>query len=176
MARVEVDYRDYFKPIAEALRAEGLLLVSVGKDGKPNAMTIGWGTLGPVWGRPMFAALVRPSRHTYGLIEESGDFTVNLMPKSLASALDYCGSRSGREVDKLAELGLRTVSSRSVRSPGLEQAALTLECRVVQKTDLVPEWLDPEIQRSAYSKGDHHRVYFGQILATYADPELLRSS
>jgi len=172
MAKIEVDYRDYFRLIAEALRGGGMLLVSVDRAGRPNAMTIGWAALGPVWGRPAFMAMVRPSRYTYGLIEESGDFTVNLLPKELARVLDFCGSRSGRDVDKFAAQGLTPVPGRKVKSPTVEQAIFSLECVVRGKADLSPEMLDPAIDRSAYPRGDYHRLYFGEILAAYAEPAL----
>jgi len=173
MPKIEVDYRDYFRAVAEALRGAGMLLVSVDRAGRPNAMTIGWAALGPVWGRPAFMAMVRPSRYTYGLIEESGDFTVNLLPKELARVLDFCGSRSGRNVDKFAAQGLTPVPGRKTKSPTVEQAVLSLECRVVGKCDLTSEGLDPDVDRSSYPRGDYHRLYFGEILAVYADPELV---
>lgn len=173
MPKIEVDYRDCFRPIVDALRSGGLLLVSADRQGRPNAMTIGWGTVGTIWSRPIFVALVRPSRHTHGLVEESGDFTVNLLPREMAPVLDFCGTRSGRDCDKFGAQGLAAVPGRKVKSPTVEQAILSFECRVVQKTDVVPQWLDPEIKRSAYPRGDYHRIYFGEILATYADPELL---
>jgi len=65
---------------------EGLLLATTGTDGKPNVMTIGWGTIGSIWFRPMFVVLVRPSRHTYSRMEQVSDFTVNVLPRELAAA------------------------------------------------------------------------------------------
>jgi len=70
--KVDFRYDECLKETLEVMGGRGLLLVSVDKDGKPNAMTIGWGTIGIIWGKPIFAVLVRPSRYTYGLIEETG--------------------------------------------------------------------------------------------------------
>jgi flavin reductase (DIM6/NTAB) family NADH-FMN oxidoreductase RutF len=173
MARIEVDYRDYFKPIAESLRHGGLLLVTQGARSKPNPITIGWASLGPMWGRPVFTAMIRHSRYSFELLEEGGDFTVNLMPGGMSAALGFCGSKSGRDVDKLAKVGLTPVASSHVASPGIEEAALILECVVVEKVDMAPETLSRAILASAYADGDFHRFYFGEILGAYADDALI---
>ena len=84
MAKVTIRYADYFAQTIQRMREDGLLLVTSGADGKPNVMTIGWGTIGAIWGRPVFLVLVRPSRHTYSRLEEVGEFTVNVPPRELA--------------------------------------------------------------------------------------------
>lgn len=173
MPKVDLDYRDYFRPIAEALRAEGMLLIAVGADGRPNAMTIGWAGVGPIWGRPLFMAMVRPSRYTYGLIEQSGDFTVHILPAGMEKVASYCGHNSGRDHDKFAAQGLKVVPSRKVKSPSIAEAVLTLECRVLDKTDLNAETLDPAIHKRHYAEGNYHRLYFGEIVAAYGEPERL---
>ncbi len=170
MHRIAIDYRDYFRPIVEALRDGGILLVSTDSQGRPNPMTIGWATLGTAWGRELFVAMIRPSRYTYQLVEECGDFTVNVLPKSLAAVLSYCGTQSGREVDKFATQRLTAVPGKLVKSPTIGEAVLSLECRVVHKCDMAPQWLDPAIDRRSYPNADYHRFYFGEILAGYADP------
>lgn len=173
MPRIEVDYRDYFRPLANGLQSGGLLLVSNDADGKPNPITIGWATLGPIWGRGVFVAMIRPSRYTFGLIERTGDFTVNLLPKGMARALGICGTRSGRDTDKFAAAGLTPAPSQHVLSASIAEAVLTLECVVVEKSDMAPEWLSKAITASSYADGDFHRFYFGEILATYADDSLI---
>ena len=86
MAKVIVLYTDYFAQTIERMDEEGLLLVTTGTDGKPNVMTIGWGTIGSIWARPIFIVLVRHSRHTYSFMEQVSDFTVNVLPRELAAA------------------------------------------------------------------------------------------
>jgi flavin reductase (DIM6/NTAB) family NADH-FMN oxidoreductase RutF len=173
MARIEVDYRDYFKPIAESLQKGGLLLVAQGAQSRPNPITIGWASLGPMWGRPVFTAMIRHSRYSFELLEQSGDFTVNLMPRGMSAALGFCGSKSGRDVDKMGKLGLTPATSNHVTSPGIDEAALILECVVIEKADMVPETLSRAILASAYADGDFHRFYFGEILGAYADDALI---
>ncbi len=171
MGKVDISYTDYFPEMARWLSTDGILLVAQGKDGKPNAMTIGWGTVGWIWGKPMFVVLVRPSRHTYGLIEEAGDFTVNVAPRALREALEFCGTISGRDHDKFREQGLTPVASRKISSPIIQQCVIHYECKVVQKTDVNAVAFLPEITETYYPKDDFHRIYFGEIVAAYADPD-----
>ena len=171
MPKVTIRYTDYFAETMEHLRQDGLLLVTSGADGKPNVMTIGWGTLGVMWGRPVFLVLVRPSRHSYSLLEEVGEFTVNVPPLELTAAASLCGAVSGRDHDKFQEARLTPVPSREVRPPIIEECAVHYECRVVHKNDVAPGTLLPAILDDAYVQGDLHRVHYGEIVAAYADQD-----
>jgi len=131
-------------------------------------MTIGWATLGIIWRRPICAVLVRPSRYTYGCMEATGDFTVNVPTEELANEVALCGSKSGRDLDKFAECGFTATESSHVKSPGIAECVITYECSVVQKNDVVPEHFIPDIDDSFYASGDYHRVYFGEIKAAWA--------
>jgi len=173
MPKTEIRYDEHFQKVMNALTGRGLLLACSDQDGKPNAMTIGWGSIGSVWGRPMWIVLVRPSRYTYGLIEQAGDFTVNVPGPDLEKACAHCGSVSGRDHDKFAEMGLTAVPGKQVRSPTIEQCIIAYECRVVHKNDIQPGELVQEIVTGAYPSGDFHRVYWGQIVAAYADLDRL---
>ncbi|HID95681.1 MAG TPA: flavin reductase family protein [Candidatus Latescibacteria bacterium] len=171
MSKVEVGYTDYLKETLDGLE-DGLLLTSVDKKGEPNVMTIGWGSIGRIWGKPMFVVLVRPSRFTYGLIEETGEFTVNVPPKELAEAVAFCGSVSGRDHDKFKEKGLTPLPGRLVKSPLIEECVLHYECKVVHKNDVIPGELAPDIIPEFYPKDDYHRVYFGEIISVYASRDI----
>jgi flavin reductase (DIM6/NTAB) family NADH-FMN oxidoreductase RutF len=171
MPKVDVDVRDYYRQLSDGLQSGGLLLASRDSSGRANCMTIGWATMGPIWGRPVFMVMIRPSRYTYELVETLGDFTVNLMPRSFAGALSFCGTYSGRQRDKFSEQGLTAVPGRRVTAPAIEQALLSVECRVVDKTDLNPATLDASIKASSYARGDFHRLYFGEVAAAYADSD-----
>ena len=167
--KVDIEYADRFKETMEAMDGDGVLLVSLDANGRPNGLTIGWGTIGTIWGKPIFVALVRPSRNTYGLVERTGDFTVNVMPKDMAEVLSFWGTVSGRDHDKFGEQGLQAIPSRVVKSPIVGQGTIHYECRVVYKNDLDISTLEADILRSAYPRGDYHRLYFGEIVACYAD-------
>lgn len=165
--KTDLDYREAFLPTMEALLRDGALLVSRDSSGKPGGMTFSWGNIGHIWGRPIFTVLVRPSRHSYGLLEATGDFTVNVLARNMGPALDFWGKHSGREVDKWAATGLRPVASRRVASPIVEQGILHFECRIVHKHDLSPSEMAREIGPAYYASGDYHRVYHGEIVECY---------
>jgi flavin reductase (DIM6/NTAB) family NADH-FMN oxidoreductase RutF len=174
MTKVTIRYTDYFTQTIQRMREDGLLLVTSGADGKPNIMTIGWGTLGAIWGRPVFLVLVRPSRHTYSRLEEVGEFTVNVPPRELATGVNLCGTVSGREHDKFQEARLTPVASRQVRPPIIEECVVHYECRILHRNDVAPDALVQAILDDAYAQGDFHRVYFGEIVAAYANQDAVQ--
>ncbi|MFQ5808058.1 MAG: flavin reductase family protein [Armatimonadota bacterium] len=171
MAKVDIAYTDYLNEMLTLLGSPGLLLASVDAAGKPNTMTIGWGTLGIVWGKPIYCVLVRPSRFSFGLIEETKDFTVNVPYPEMSEIVAYCGTVSGRDHDKFAEKGLTATPGRTVKSPAIEECAVHYECKVVHKNNVLPAELAPAIGDRAYPQGDFHTIYFGEILAAYADED-----
>jgi len=171
MTKVEVRYTDYFAQTIQRMREDGLLLVTMGADGKPNVMTIGWGTMGSIWARPVFIVLVRPSRHTHNRLEQVGDFTVNVPPRELAAAASHCGTVSGRDHDKFQEMHLTPIPSREVRPPIVKECVVHYECRTLHRNDLVPEALAQAVRDEYYASGDFHRLYFGEIVAAYADED-----
>ena len=170
MAKVEASYTDYLKETNKMLRHGGLLLASADAQGNPNAMTIGAGTVGIIW-KPIFVVLVRPSRYTYDLIEITNDFTVNVPTRELADEVLYFGTVSGRDQDKFKAKGFTATPGKKVKSPIIEECVIHYECRVAHKNDVIPDELSEEIRYGAYRQGDFHRVYFGEILAVYADAD-----
>lgn len=171
MAKQDIHYTAYLAYALDVLSHGGALLVAADKTGRANAMTIGWGTVGWIWGKPIFCALVRPSRFTHGLLETNPEFTVNIPPRELSAAVAFCGKASGRDHDKFAECNLTAVASRHVSPPVIAECLMHYECRVVEKNEVLPTTLAAEIDRSAYKSGDYHTVYYGEILAVYADTE-----
>ena len=171
MSKIEVEYTDYLKETCDKLHQPGALLASLDKNGRPNTMTIGWGTVGVVWGKPTFVVLVRPSRYTYGCIEATGDFTVNLPARDMTKIVAACGTQSGRDHDKFAEQGLTAVPGLQVKSPVIEECPVCYECKVVGRNDLLASGLEPWVERDYYPKGDLHRVYYGEIQIVRADPD-----
>jgi flavin reductase (DIM6/NTAB) family NADH-FMN oxidoreductase RutF len=171
-AKIQVHYDAFLKETVEPMTSMGLLLVTQGREGLPNAMTIGWGVVGIIWSMPVFAVLVRPSRYSYKLLEENGDFTVNVMPAAMKDAVALCGAVSGRSHDKFAEAKLTALAGLQSNVPIIEESLLAYECRTVMKNDVNPETLDRAIRDAAYSSGDFHRIYFGKILCVRADSRL----
>ena len=104
-------------------------------SGRPNILTVAWaGTV--CTNPPMLSTSVRPERYSYHMIEAAGEFVVNLTTESLVRATDYCGVRSGRDVDKFKEMHLTPLASREVSVPGIAESPVNIECRVRQITPL----------------------------------------
>jgi flavin reductase (DIM6/NTAB) family NADH-FMN oxidoreductase RutF len=165
MAKKIVEFKDYVGEVLKAFDEDRVLLVSQGHQGIPNVMAIGWGTMGIIWQRPIFIVSVRPSRYTHKLIEETEEFTVNIVPPQLKEVVQYCGAFSGRDHNKFKEKELTAILSTKVNTPIIKECILHFECQVVYKNDLIPSELKKSITHLLYSKGDFHRLYFGEILA-----------
>lgn len=177
MPKKPVPYATYLDETLTLLADPGLLLVSQGRRETPNAMAIGWGTVGIIWGKRMFTVLVRPSRYTFRQLAESDSFTVNLPSPALYDAVDFCGTYSGRDHDKFAECNMTAEPSVTVPTPGIAESPVIYECRIVHTNDVINASLDPQIVASAYPRGNFHRIYYGGILAVRAAEnarELLR--
>ena len=150
------------------------ILVTAKADGPANPMTIGWGTLGVEWSKPIFTVFVRQSRHTKALLDQNGEFTINvpLEGADVKTNLGVCGSKSGRDMDKVAELGLHLEEPEVISVPGIKELPITLECRVIYKQDQDLSALEAG-SRSHYYKpgtsddGNYHTAYYGEVLAAY---------
>lgn len=171
-----IDPLEYAGTVAKALDPGVLLTTCAG--GKANTMTIGWGTLGVEWGRPVFIAFVRRHRFTHELLEESGEFTVNVPVGPFdKKILGLCGTVSGRNADKFALAGLTAVPGRVVGVPAIAQLPLTLECRVIYRQDQDPAAMPPAIREKYHPQDvepdfhgrnrDFHTAYYGEIVSAY---------
>lgn len=152
-------------PRAMAQIQKGALLTVASGDVR-NVMTIGWATIGFCWRKPILMVAVRNSRHTFPLMETAADFTVSVPTEDLKEALAFCGTRSGRDVDKFQALGLKIRESRRVQSPVIDTPAIHFECRIVFKAPMDPRHLDDDLA-GLYPAKDYHTLYFGEILACY---------
>lgn len=169
--RVRVDPFEYVDDVNHLLRHGGLLLVTQGAEGNPNAMTIGWGLVGTMWRRPVFVVAVRVSRHTHRLLEESNRFTVTLPSKEMGEVLEVCGSTSGRDVDKMRELGLTVGRGFEVDAPYIEACPVHYECTVVYKDPLQPDTLAAPIESEVYPAGNRHVLYYGAVKGAFASAD-----
>ena len=108
------------------------VMVSCQREGEPpNIITVAWA--GTICSSPaMLSISIRPERHSYGIIKETGEFAVNLVTKDLVRAADYCGVKSGRDVDKFAQMKLTPCSLEHIKVPGIEESPVNLACRVVE--------------------------------------------
>lgn len=162
----EVKFSELSKELLVQLQKGAFLTVKQGD--RVNTMTIAWGSLGYIWNKPIFTSLVRYSRYTYGLIDNAADFTVSFPLKGqLKKELAVCGSKSGRDIDKIKECKLSLKKSDIVKSPSIDGCDLYLECRIVYKQGMDKNLLDDNIKNAVYSDNDYHVMYFGEIVKAY---------
>lgn len=174
--RKNVNVFDYAGTICEAMK-KGILLTTKHED-CVNTMTIGWGMLGIEWGKPIFIALVRESRFTKEYLDATGEFTVNIPVSDCDSKiLRVCGTKSGREVDKIQMLNLDLVESEVVSVPGIRQLPLTLECKVLYRQTQDPNQIPAfameryypkvDIKLSSGEERDIHTAYYAEVVNAY---------
>ena len=138
-------------------------LITAGTIDNFNTMTAGWGGMGVLWNKNVCFVYIRPSRYTYKFMEKSETFTLNFFDEKHKKTLSYCGSHSGREVDKVKETGIipEVTSSGSVF---FQEARLIIECRKIYYQDIDPDaFLDASIEKN-YTGKDYHRLYVGEVI------------
>lgn len=121
------------------------------RDGRPNIITLAWvGTV--CTNPPMVSISVRPERYSYPILKETGEFVINLTTKELAFATDYCGVKSGRDVDKFKEMGLTPIPASEVKAPMIKESPVNIECKVRQILPL-----------------GSHDMFLADVVAVHAD-------
>ena len=142
-----------------------LITAEDAKQQRANAMTASWGGLGVLWNKNICVCFVRPQRHTCALLEEGDRYSIAFLGEEYRDALRLCGSKSGRDVDKLREAGLTSVTYDGV--PVLLQAETVFICRKLYVDDLKKaNFLDPSLL-ATYAAEDYHRVYVCEIEKVY---------
>jgi len=138
-----------------ALRPVPVVLVSCGHGEQANIITIAW--TGILCSNPPQVGIgVQPSRHSHGLIRETGEFVVNIPSEGLLDEVEYCGFVSGRDVDKFAARGMTPIPGSAVRTPIIAECAISLECRLVHTLPL-----------------GSHDLFVGEVMAVQLSEEVL---
>lgn len=128
------------------------------KEGNSNIITVAW--TGTVCTNPPMAYIsVRPERHSYKMIRETGEFVINLTTKDLAFATDFCGVRSGKDVDKFFEMKLTKESASVVSAPMIGESPVNIECRVTEVKEL----------------GSHH-MFLADVVAVHVDDKYMNEN
>ena len=135
-----------------------VLVSCVGKDGKPNVITLAW-TMPTSIEPPLLAISVSPKRHSHRLIEDAQEFTVNIPTLDILQAVYACGSLTGRSFDKFKKAGLTPIPGKKVKAPAIRECVAHIECVVNEK----------------FSTGDH-TVFVGKIVSAYADVGMFTES
>lgn len=176
MKKREINVLEHATEIMTALQ-NGVLLTTKAED-KVNSMTISWGSLCIEWGKPAFITFVRESRFTKELLEKNPEFTVNIpVGASDKKVLGLCGTKSGRDIDKIEALNLTLETPNLISVPAIREFPMTLECKVVykQKQDLsaLPkgylEQFYPENADNSFNGAnrDCHIAFYGEIVSAY---------
>ncbi len=161
------NYGEFSQKTLEQLSDKGVFL-TVKKGDKVNAMTIGWGSLSQYWGQEIFIAPIRHSRYTFELLKDNDEFTISVpLNGQLDDALKICGSKSGRDGNKLELASLTLKASKEIETPVIDGCDIYYECKILSYTDLKKEALDKETQEKWYANNDMHRLYFAKIVAAY---------
>ena len=146
------------------------MLVTAGNKEKFNTMTASWGGIGWLWNRPVAYVFIRPERYTHDFIERESRLTLSFYKEDCRSILQFCGTKSGRDVDKVKETGLKPVTLES-GAMTFEQARLTLDCRKLFKSPMTAaNFIDKSILEKWYGPqpgGSLHDVYVVEIEGVY---------
>lgn len=125
------------------------------QDGKPNIITVAWaGTV--CTNPPMVSISVRPERYSYQILKETGEFVLNLTTKDLVFATDYCGVKSGKDINKFKEMNLTAVPGTEVNAPLIGESPVNIECRVREIKPL-----------------GSHDMFIADVLAVHADEQYM---
>ena len=167
-----MDFNEKLNLSMEYLHKQGAFLTAK-VDDKVNTMTISWGSVGFMWGKPVFMALIRPQRYTNEFIEKSNSFTVRIpFSSDLKQALGVCGSKSGRNVDKENEAKINFISGKNEMFAIVDKCDVYYECKVLYSNKLKTEELPNDIKDSFYSAGDTHILYFAEIVNCYKGKDI----
>ncbi len=147
---------------------KGVFITVRDRRGETNTMTIAWGHIGVIWGRPTFIAYVRYSRHTYDLLLNADDYTINVPAYgTLKQALKVAGTESGRDIDKFKTANLTLREANKVNSPIIADCELHYECRMIYRQTQEPALIDERIKERYYPQHDTHIMFFGEIVDSY---------
>ncbi len=129
MARISLKPGNMLYPVP-------VVMASLGREGeKPNIITLAW--VGTVCSDPpMVSVSVRKTRYSWQILRDTGEFVINLVTADLVRAADYCGVKSGRDVDKFKDMNLTPLVSKLVRAPGIAESPVNIECRITEVKEL----------------------------------------
>ncbi len=172
----EIDVFDYAGDILKQLKTGALITAKA--SNKVNTMTIAWGTIGIEWNKPIFITFVREGRFTKEMLDKNPEFTVNIpYGKHDGDILKFCGTNSGKDVDKIKKLDLTLMDSEKISVPGIKEIPLTLECKVIYRQFQDKNEIPHAIKERCYPKDvsssfsgsnrDYHIAYYGEILKAY---------
>jgi flavin reductase (DIM6/NTAB) family NADH-FMN oxidoreductase RutF len=140
------------------------MLVTAGNEEKANTMTASWGGLGVMFGKNAAYIFIRPQRYTREFIDTQDTFSLSFLDKSYRSILNYLGSASGRNEDKIAKSGLTL--EYSDHTPYFKEADTVLICKKLLRQPFDHADIDANVEKSVYPNKDYHILYIAEITKT----------
>lgn len=165
----KIDLKTLNDNVFDLIGKEWVLITAGTKNGGFNMMTASWGCLGWLWNKPVAVIFVRPERYTHQFVEAGEYVTLSFLGNGSKARkiYNYCGSKSGRDGDKVQATGLRPVETET-GGIAYEQSRLTLECRKLYKDSIKPEcFIDGSIEKWYGEKGGYHDIYVLEIINAY---------
>lgn len=140
-----------------------MLITAERSDGKVNTMTASWGFFGVLWNKPVCAVFIRPQRYTLSFVEEAERLSLTFFEETYRDALRLCGTKSGRDMDKIAESEL-TVLRDENGTPYFKEAKTVVVCKKLYVDFLKPEcFLDRSLAEKNYPHSDYHKIFICEI-------------
>jgi flavin reductase (DIM6/NTAB) family NADH-FMN oxidoreductase RutF len=146
---------------------EDWMLITAGNLEGFNTMTASWGGIGILWNMPIAICFIRPHRFTFEFAEKYNGFTLSFFDYRYREMLDFCGTHSGRDINKVKQVGLKAIET-PAGGIAFEQARLVLECKKIYSDFLKPEnFLVQHLVSKNYPGKDFHKFYIGEILGCF---------
>ncbi|PAT02663.1 flavin reductase [Candidatus Izimaplasma bacterium ZiA1] len=162
----KIHYNEYSSEMIKQL--EKGLFITTKVNQKINTMTIAWGHIGIIWGKPVFIAYVRYTRDTFKMLEQAEEFTISVpLQNNLKKELSFCGTKSGRDYDKINECDLKIKNARIINTPILADCELHYECKVIYKQAMEPGLIPNDVKQRYYKDNNYHMIYYGEIVDSY---------
>lgn len=139
------------------------MLITAGDASSFNTMTASWGAMGELWNKKIAICFIRPVRHTYSFMEKAEYYTLSFFDETHRDTLRFCGTKSGRDVDKMSETGLTAAIAES-GAVYFSEARLVLECKKIYIHDLDPGHFLNGAIHDEYPDQDYHRMYIGEVV------------
>lgn len=143
------------------------MLITAKKEEKVNTMTASWGGFGILWNKPVAFIVIRPQRYTFEFVDAAERFSLSFFHEEHRNALKLCGSKSGRDMDKIKQAKLHLFNL-STGTPAFSEARIIMDCKKLYFSDLTASnFIEQSIPKSVYQKNDFHRLYIAEIEACW---------
>lgn len=160
MAQKEIKPEEFRESVFQVIGKEWLLVTGEA-DGRSNAMTASWGGMGILWGKPVAFLFIRPTRYTKEFIDKADGLTLSVFPEERRKMMNYFGTVSGRDEDKIKKSGLTVKHDRG--RTYFDEARVTMLCRKLYAQEMKPECFIDKACDEKWYQGDYHTMYIAEI-------------